>query len=147
MDLSSATQVLVVAHRTAATPQLLDAVRARAALGPARFFLLVTDPAPDTWPPTQAVGVTEAERVLTRALPLIAEAADGPAHGSCSLRTDAMDAIEDALRRYDFDEIILSTLAHGVSRRLHVDLPRRVAHLGLPVTSVVAGEHADTART
>src|SRR5262249_36065073 len=37
--------VLVVAHKTAATPALLDAIRRRAALGPARFHLLVPNPA------------------------------------------------------------------------------------------------------
>jgi len=49
-----------------------------------------------------------------------------------------MDAIEEALDVEKFDEIILSTLPHSVSRWLHVDLPRRVAHLGLPVTTVTA---------
>ena len=41
MESSAPARVLVVAHRTAATPQLLEAVRARAAAGPARFTLLV----------------------------------------------------------------------------------------------------------
>ena len=47
-----------------------------------------------------------------------------------------MDAIEEALHDDDFDEIILSTLPHSVSRWLHLDLPHRVAHLGLPLTTV-----------
>jgi hypothetical protein len=53
-----------------------------------------------------------------------------------------MDAIEEALYEGDFDEIILSTLPRSVSRWLHMDLPRRVAHLGLLVTTVVAHERA-----
>jgi hypothetical protein len=51
-----------------------------------------------------------------------------------------MDAIEETLRDGDFHEIILSTLPHGVSRSLHVDVPHRVAHLGLPLATVVARE-------
>src|SRR5438477_73860 len=38
-------QVLIVAHRTAATPALLAAIRERVARGPATFHLLVPDPA------------------------------------------------------------------------------------------------------
>src|SRR3954471_20681180 len=38
---ATAAEVLVFAHETAATPALIDAVRERAALGPARFHLLV----------------------------------------------------------------------------------------------------------
>jgi hypothetical protein len=51
-----------------------------------------------------------------------------------------MDAIEGILMVSEFDEIILSTLPRSVSRWLHMDLPRRVAHLGLPVTTVIASE-------
>jgi hypothetical protein len=51
-----------------------------------------------------------------------------------------MDAIEETIYAGDFDEIILSTLPRGVSRWLHLDLPRRVAHLGLPVTTVIVAE-------
>jgi uncharacterized membrane-anchored protein len=132
--------VLVVANKTAATPALLDAIRERAELGPARFHLLVPNPA-------EHAELTEAERrqkhvegehVLALALPLIDEAAGGAASGSVSSRHDPMDAIEEALRSGDFHEIILSTLPRHVSRWLHVDLPHRVAHLGLPVTTVVA---------
>jgi hypothetical protein len=73
------------------------------------------------------------------------EAARRPVDGSVSVRHDPMDAIEEALRSDEFDEIILSTLPRSVSRWLHLDLPRRVAHLGLPVTTVIADER-DAAR-
>lgn len=56
--------------------------------------------------------------------------------GSVSIRHDAMDAIEETLRDEPIDEIILSTVPHGLERWLHVDLPHRVEHLGLPVTTV-----------
>ncbi len=49
-----------------------------------------------------------------------------------------MDAIEETLHDGDFHEIILSTLPHGISRWLHTDLPHRLSHLGLPVTTVTA---------
>jgi hypothetical protein len=138
VDYASSAHVLVVAHKTAAGPALLEAVRRRAALGPARFHLLVPNPERASSPLGREARISEAESVLTKALPLIAEAADGPAHGSWSLRHDPMDAIEDILRKYDFDEIILSTLPRSISRWLHIDLPSRVAHLGLPVTTVTA---------
>jgi hypothetical protein len=131
MDLAIPAHVLVVANRTAATPALLDAVRQRADVGPSYFHLLVP----------KAPG---AEAVVARAVPLIEEAAHRPVTGSVSQWADPMDAIEQALHDGDFDEIILSTLAPRVSRWLRLDLTRRVAHLGLPLTTVV-GEERDRA--
>ena len=60
-----------------------------------------------------------------------------------------MDAsrIEETLRDRAFDEIILSTLPPTVSRWLHLDLPHRVAHLGLPLTTVVAQERTTAGAT
>jgi uncharacterized membrane-anchored protein len=135
-------RVLVVAHKTAATPALLNAVRRRTARGPVRFHLLVPNPEHASWRPAEAdhPNVTEGEQVLALALPLIEEAAGSPADGSVSTRHDPMDAIEESLHGRDFDEIILSTLPRSVSRWLHIDLPSRVAHLGLPVTTVTAQE-------
>jgi hypothetical protein len=143
MESSSPAHILVVAHMTAASPALLDAIRERAARGPAYFHLLVPHPAPANWPaahPQRREKISEGEEVLARAVPLIEEAAHRPTYGSVSTRHDVMDAIEEAVHIGDFDEIILSTLAPGASRWLHLDLPRRVAHLGLPLTTVVAAK-------
>ena len=133
-------QVLIVASKTAASPPLLEAVRVRAAAAPATFHLLVPNPAPHA-------EITDAERrrhhleaqhVLELALPFLEEATGGKAGGSISSRHDPMDAIEEALHDGEFHEVIISTLPLHVSRWLHADLPARVEHLGLPVTTVVA---------
>jgi uncharacterized membrane-anchored protein len=141
--------VLVVAQKTAATPALMEAIRERAERGPARFHLLVPNPG-------RHAEITEAERqhhhtegehILALALPLIDQAAGTHAEGSVSIRHDPMDAIEEALDGSDFREIILSTLPPSVSRWLHMDLPRRAAHLGLPVTTVIADDRDDPSPT
>lgn len=137
-------QILVVARTTAATPALLDVIRERVAHSPARFHLLIPNP-------SEHAELTEAERtrhhnegehLLDLALPLIDQIAGAPTEGSVSIRHDPMDAIEETLRDGDFHEIIISTLPHSVSRWLHTDLPSRVAHLGLPVTTVIAAGRA-----
>src|SRR5580765_338284 len=141
--------VLVVAHETAATPALVQAVRERAARGPAAFHLLIPNLA-------EHAALTEAERehrqadgerMLELALPVIQQAAGGAAEGSVSYRHDPMDAIEEALHDGEFHEIILSTLPHSVSSWLHIDLPHRVSHLGVPVTTVVAQEPSQPPRS
>ena len=131
--------VLVVAHETAATPALLEAIRARAARGPARFHLLVPNPA-------EHAELTEAEREhrsrrgaqLALALPLIDEAAGGAAHGLGlePPRPDGRDRGDAARGRASTRSS--SRPCRTASRAgLHVDLPHRVAHLGLPLTTVV----------
>jgi hypothetical protein len=120
--------VLVVANKTAATPVLLDAIRARVERDGAVYFHLLVPNVPG------------GQAVVDRAVPLIEQAAHRPVTGSVSRREDPMDAIEEELHGGDFDEIILSTLPRSVSRWLHMDLPRRVAHLGLPLTIVVGEE-------
>jgi hypothetical protein len=133
-------QVLVVAHDTAASPALLEAVRERAERSPAaRFHLLVPSSPEVNWHlvhRSRYQKLTQAEEVALLALPLIEDAAGDSVDCSMSIRQDPMDAIEEALSRWHFDEIILSAPTRRFARRLHVDLPRRVAHLGLPVTPV-----------
>src|SRR5207302_10476233 len=76
-------RVLVVAHKTAATQPLLDAVRERAQRGPAKFTLLVPNPAHGLHkvvdPEDQGAG--ESQTVLDGALPRLSDAAGGPVDG------------------------------------------------------------------
>jgi hypothetical protein len=139
MEPTKPARVLVVTDHDAATPAIVRAVRERAWKGPAEFRVLVPNPAPAEWHPFHAERrdkVEEAERVLLRALPRIQEAAGGPVRGRVSVRHDPMAAIEEMLHDEPFDEIIVSVVPHGFERWLHVDLPHRLAHLGLPVTAV-----------
>jgi hypothetical protein len=124
------TRVLVVAHRTAATPTLLDEVRARARRSPCSFSLLVPRP---YWDPQ----TEEAAATLELALPLLDEAAGGHVEGTVG-DSDPFVAVEQAVEGGRFDEIIISTLPARVSRWLRRDLPHRVEALGLPVTVVTA---------
>ncbi len=132
-------RILVVAHRTAAAPSLIEAVRGRAGEGPCRFTLLV----PRTSHGLHKVvdpedhGREEAEAVLELAVPNLEEAAGGPVEGKVG-DPEPLAAVVDELGRGDYDEVIVSTLPVRVSRWLHVDLPRKVAGLGLPVTTVTA---------
>ena len=130
MEASKRTRVLVVAHRTAATPRLIEAVRERATRSPCSFALLVPELA-ESHPPG------EAENTLALALPLLGEAAGEPVEGMTGT-SDAFAAVQKAHRERGFDEAIISTLPETVSRWLHRDLPGRVERLGLPVTVVKA---------
>jgi hypothetical protein len=136
-------RVLVVANKTAATPALIEAVRARAGQGDATFTLLV---------PASAHGLhqlvdpedqesAEADSVVALAVPLLEEAAGAPVESLVGA-PEPLAAVEDAINVHGFDEIIISTLPTRVSRWLHLDLPRKVAGLGLPVTTVNAKEGA-----
>ena len=133
-------QVLIVANRTAATPPLVEAVRRRAESAAATFHLLVPNAAPhaEITDAERRRHHLEAEDVLELALPQLELAAGGRVEGSVSSRHDPMDAIEEALHDGEFDEVILSTLPRHVSRWLHDDLPSRIEHLGLRVTTVIA---------
>jgi hypothetical protein len=135
----AAVRVLVVANRTAATPALLEAVRERAAREPCAFTLLVPARAHGLHQLVDAEdqGTSEAEQTLALALPLLQEAAGGPVEGLVGDH-EPLAAIADAVNLRGYDEILLSTLPTRVSRWLHVDLPRKAAGLGLPVTTITA---------
>jgi hypothetical protein len=141
MELPTPTRVLVVAHKTAATQPLIDAVRARAARGPCAFVLLV----PNTTHGLHKVvdpeeqGAGEARAVLDHALPTLGEAAGAPVEGIVG-DPDPMAAVQDALNLQGFDEVIISTLSPRLSRWLKLDLPSKVAGMGLPVTTVTPAD-------
>jgi hypothetical protein len=124
------TRVLVVAHRTAATPLLINAVRARARRSDCAFVLLVPRPYWD--PDTDQASVT-----LELAIPLLEEAVGGHVEGVIG-DTDPFVAVRDAVTSLGIDEIIISTLPARVSQWLRRDLPRRLQQFGLPVTVVTA---------
>ncbi|HET8756059.1 MAG TPA: hypothetical protein VFM58_08620 [Solirubrobacteraceae bacterium] len=137
--MESATRVLVVANKTAATPQLLACVRERAAKGPCEFTLLV----PNTTHGLHKVvdpedqSHNEAESVIELAVPLLEEAAGAPVDAMIGV-PEPLAAIQDAVNLHGFDELIISTLPTRVSKWLHLDLPSKAAGLGLPVTTVTA---------
>jgi hypothetical protein len=122
--------VLIVAHRTAATPALLDEVRRRAAAPDCTFTLLVPRPYWDA--DTEEAGIT-----LELAIPLLEEAAGGHVEGLIG-NEDPYAAVAAALDAAAYDEIIVSTLPERVSHWLHIDLPARVQKFGLPVTVITA---------
>jgi len=143
MESSSPARVLVVAHKTAATPSLIEAVRERAARGPAKFTLLVPNPVHGLHAVVDAEDVEESEgqTVLELAIPLLEEAAGGRVEGLVG-DTDPFVAVREALEGESFDEVIVSTLPTHVSHWLRLDLPARVKRLGLPVTVVTARQRA-----
>jgi hypothetical protein len=104
MESSTPTRVLVVAHKTAATQALMQAVRDRAARGPATFTLVV---------PSAAHGLhrlvdpedqdrSEAELVLDLALPLLEEAAGRKVEGMIG-DPNPLNAVQDAVNLHGFD--------------------------------------------
>jgi hypothetical protein len=139
-------QVLVVAHQTAATPGLLDAVRERAARSPARFHLVVPQQAHGMHKVVdpEDAGADEAQRVLDVALPKLSEAAGHEVTGSIG-DAEPLMAIQDAVNLGSYDEIIISTLPLGISRWVKLDLVSKARGLGLPVTHVAASSKVEAA--
>ena len=127
-------RILILAHRTAATPPLIAAVRDRATEGRCEFTLLVPDSAGTAAP-------EDAHETLELAIPLLEDAAGGHVEGLIG-DADAFAAVRSAHEREPFDEAIISTLPTHVSRWLRVDVPARVRRLGLPVT-VITPQRAD----
>jgi hypothetical protein len=142
--MSEPAHVLVVAHQTAATQGLLDAVRERAQSSPAKFHLVVprqphgmhklVDP--------QDTGEDEAQHVLEAALPKLSEAAGTEVTGSLG-DSEPLMAIHDAINLGNYDEIIISTLPLGVSRWLKLDLVSKARAIGLPVKHVESPSRAE----
>jgi hypothetical protein len=127
MEAHDGARILVVAHRTAATPLLLGEVRRRAQEG-FGFDLLVPDLQEGEDPNT----------TLELALPLLEEAAGGPVKAMTEQGTDPWAALERTVKTGGYAEVIISTLPLGVSRWLERDIPSRARKLGLPLTVVTA---------
>jgi hypothetical protein len=135
-------RVLVVANRTAESPELLDALRTRTLRGPCEFTLLVpSTPHGLAWAAnTQDAGNEEAEAHRLAFLEELREAGLDVA-GAKVGDPDPLAAICDECNFNDYDELIVSTLPLKISKWLHVDLPRKAeAATGLSVTHVVGSE-------
>jgi hypothetical protein len=134
-------RVLVVANRTAESPELLNALQERAGRGPCEFTLLVPEtPHGLAWAADPDAGHDEAEQhrqafvdeLRDEGIPL-AEAKIGDG--------DPLAAIQDECNFNDYDELIVSTLPLRMSKWLKVDLPSKArAATGLPVSHVVGSE-------
>jgi hypothetical protein len=133
-------KVLVVANRTAESPELLAALKQRAERGDCEFTLLVpSTPHGVSWAVNpHDTGADEAEghrsafleELRGEGLP-VAEAKVGD--------PDPLAAVQDECNAGAYDELIVSTLPLHMSKWLKVDFPHKAEHAtGLPVTHVVA---------
>jgi hypothetical protein len=135
-------RVLVVANRTAESPELLAALHTRAVHGPCEFTLLVpSTPHGLAWAAnTQDAGNEEAERHRVAFLEELRREGLNVAAAKVG-DPDPLAAISDECNLGDYDELIVSTLPLRISKWLHLDLPSKArAATGLPVTHVVGSE-------
>lgn len=132
-------RILVLEEQATPSSALLGAIRERAGRGPTQFRVVVPNPAAaelHLLHPERHEKAAEAERVLRDSMGELEAAAGGAVIGTVSVRHDPMDAIEDVLYNEPIDEIILSVTTHTIARWLHQDLRARLAHYGLPITTI-----------
>ena len=117
-----ARSVLVVASQTATSPQLIEALQARAGEGDAHLTLLM---------PASGIGYTAKEQTqetLEAALETWRENGLADADGVVG-DADPLVAVHETWDPLRHDEIIVSTLPGHASKWLRSDLPHRVARL------------------
>ena len=133
--------VLVVANRTAESPELLEALRTRTMQGPCAFTLLIpSTPHGLGWAADMHGGGDAAEQHRVAFLAELRE--EGLNVGDAKVGDpDPLAAICDECNFGEYDELIVSTLPLRLSKWLHLDLPRKAgAATGLPVTHVIGSE-------
>lgn len=124
--------ILVIANRTADSPELRDALCARGSRGPAAFTLVA---------PLSVRDLAGAHAFMECSLDRLRESGleiEGYVGDS-----DPIVAVREAWDPGRFDEVIVSTLPTDTSRWLQIDLPHRVERItGARVTHVVASARA-----
>jgi hypothetical protein len=135
---TSPSRVLIVAHQTADSPELVEAVARRANEGACTFTLLVPARARGLRRVTDArdPGISDAEERLELAIPVLSEAAGAAIIGVVGI-PEPLAAVQDALNVLGFDEVIISMLPVRDSRWFHLELPRKVRALDVRVTEVI----------
>ena len=148
----------MVANRTFGASSLLDAIRARVADGPCEITLLVlpaaarqagnsrTAPAGEAWP---GVGKRQGEnlwlpahRDYSQAHQTLEYGIDQFSRAGATVNGDVVssnviDAVAEAVRGRELDEIIVSTTPTRLARWLHQDFPHRIARkFNIPVTVI-----------
>ena len=119
---ASPLRVLVIANRTAATPDLLAAVRRHADQRPTAFALMIPD----------APRAEHPDWTLEGALSLLERAARGRVTGLTGTHRDRA-GVGDVVATNAYDRIIISTLPNRESKWVRGDLPRRLESLGIPI--------------
>lgn len=129
-------RILVVANRTAESPQLLEEIKSR---GGGNTFVLVV--------PASGHGLEKAadpDAAREHTMPHLERALERLRGEGIEIEgsvgdSDPLAAVQDAVNFGDFDEVIVSTLPTRASKWLKLDLPTRVERTtGLPVTHVEA---------
>src|SRR3954447_22939333 len=134
--MDDAARVLVLANRTADSPQLRQALLDRRWQGPIAVTLLV----PAAWEAQDPHGGMETGRRPAR-VPLGSRRDTRP-DAKCRVGDpDPITALREAWDPDRYDEVIVSTLPSRLSKWLQIDLPRRAGKIpGVPVTHVEASD-------
>ena len=125
--------VLVVANLTAASRELLEALKARAERSPIRVTLVIPAQGPGLAGREAARGRLDEALEGMRAAGLDADGVVGDG--------DPMEAVAECFDPARHDEAVVCTLPGRSSKWLQFDFPHRVARFtGVPVTHVVADD-------
>ncbi len=119
-------RILIVANETAGGDHLREEVKHRVAHGPVHITLLVPATRPHgsfTWTEGQARAIAKTRMELAAAAwsDLGAEV-----ETIVGVAPTPFDCVVDTLRGREFDDIIVSTLPHRISRWVRMDLPHRI---------------------
>lgn len=137
--ISSKQRILVVANRTADSPDLIATLRQQSVRAPSSFTLLVPAvPHGLAWAADMKAGWAEAVGRAERAADRIRQAGlelEEVIVGD----PDPFAAVGDVLHAREFDEVVVSVLPRGLSRWLAMGLPSRLRRaIDLPVRQVSA---------
>ena len=150
-------RVLIVANQTIGGPELRKELQQRVAAGQS-FYVVVPNTAARHYHvvpaaggfvpmPTMATGYgapatdeEATEDARGRLADVLAELAELGAQAEGRLGSaNPVEAVEEALRERQFDEVVVATLPRRVSRWLGSDVPNQIERRsGLPVTTVVS---------